>query len=324
MIIEITEAITDKLDSALSNLGKMEETGFCFRKIECSDIDTVREICQNSKIIDIRDEEWNNNLSAFCMHKFCSINNGDVVHYHEEDKKNIQQNLVEMVSKLKKKKDTLILHYQPIFRCVGDYRDCIYKECLLRMYDNNKYVSAGPHIDAAEKLQDTLWIDKMVLDLAIKDLYRDMNQVFGINISMNSAQDEVFLDYVISRIYGFGDRLIFEITEYNPIVRPAQIRKFMSKVRSLGCRVACDDYGSGFTLESYLDDFDWDFVKIDGSYIKNIESQRSKVFMKRITSRYDSSKMIAEMVQCDADIGFLSNEYDIECFQGFCLEAPNC
>src|SRR5690606_19646798 len=95
----------------------------------------------------------------------------------------------------------------------------------------------------------------------------------SINVSGSSLLDPAFKDDVQQLFNGFNipyQQICFEITESAAIVNLQNTLAFIEHFRALGCRIALDDFGSGFSSYSYLKHFPADFVKIDGHFVRDL------------------------------------------------------
>jgi len=152
-------------------------------------------------------------------------------------------------------------------------------ELLLRMRDENGViVSPELFIVAAERYGLTPSIDRWVISHALRWLVSEADErarlaLCSINLSGQSLTDEKFLPFVIEqfRTSGIDGRLIcFEITETAAIASYSQANRFIHALKEIGCRFALDDFGTGLSSFGYLKHFPVDFLKIDGSFVKEI------------------------------------------------------
>jgi EAL domain-containing protein (putative c-di-GMP-specific phosphodiesterase class I) len=152
-------------------------------------------------------------------------------------------------------------------------------ELLLRMRDEaGKIVSPDNFIAAAERYGLTPAIDRWVIENALRWLVSEADErerlaLCSINLSGQSLGDDKFLPFVIDQFHRSGidaSKICFEITETAAIASFAQANCFINAMKELGCRFALDNFGTGLSSFGYLKHFPVDFLKIDGSFVKEI------------------------------------------------------
>ena len=152
-------------------------------------------------------------------------------------------------------------------------------EILLRMRDENGgIISPGLFIEAAERYGITPGIDRWVIRSAFRWLVSEADErerlaLCSINLSGQSFSDEKFLPFVIDQFQMSGldaTKICFEITETAAIASYSQANRFINALKELGCKFALDDFGTGLSSFGYLKHFPVDFLKIDGSFVKEI------------------------------------------------------
>jgi diguanylate cyclase (GGDEF)-like protein/PAS domain S-box-containing protein len=152
-------------------------------------------------------------------------------------------------------------------------------ELLLRMRDEQGQVIAPDvFINAAERYGLTPSIDRWVITNAFRWLVSEADErerlaMCSINLSGQSLCDDKFLPFVIEQFERSGldaSKICFEITETAAIASYSQASRFINSLKELGCRFALDDFGTGLSSFSYLKHFPVDFLKIDGSFVKEI------------------------------------------------------
>jgi EAL domain-containing protein (putative c-di-GMP-specific phosphodiesterase class I) len=102
---------------------------------------------------------------------------------------------------------------------------------------------------------------------------RERLSLCAINLSGQSLGDDKFLPFVIEQFQKSGldaRKICFEITETSAIASFSQANRFINSLKELGCRFALDDFGTGLSSFGYLKHFPVDFLKIDGSFVKEI------------------------------------------------------
>ncbi len=152
-------------------------------------------------------------------------------------------------------------------------------EILLRMRDENGgIISPGLFIEAAERYGITPSIDRWVIRTAFRWLVSEADErerlaLCSINLSGQSLGDEKFLPFVVDQFQMSGidaTKICFEITETAAIASYSQANRFINALKELGCKFALDDFGTGLSSFGYLKHFPVDFLKIDGSFVKEI------------------------------------------------------
>ena len=152
-------------------------------------------------------------------------------------------------------------------------------EILLRMRDETGgIISPGLFIEAAERYGITPNIDRWVIRSAFRWLVSEADErerlaLCSINLSGQSFSDEKFLPFVVDQFQMSGidaTKICFEITETAAIASYSQANRFINALKELGCKFALDDFGTGLSSFGYLKHFPVDFLKIDGSFVKEI------------------------------------------------------
>ena len=152
-------------------------------------------------------------------------------------------------------------------------------ELLLRMRDENgRIVAPDNFIAAAERYGITPSIDRWVVENALRWLVSEADErerlaMCSINLSGQSLGDDKFLPYVIDQFHKSGldaSKICFEITETAAVASFSQANRFIQALKQLGCKFALDDFGTGLSSFGYLKHFPVDYLKIDGSFVREI------------------------------------------------------
>ena len=206
-------------------------------------------------------------------------------------------------------------------------------ELLLRMRDENgSLVSPDLFISAAERYGITPNIDRWVVKHAFRWLVSEADErerltMCSINLSGQSLTDDDFLPYVIEqfRTSGIdGGKICFEITETAAIASYAQASRFINALKELGCYFALDDFGTGLSSFGYLKHFPVDFLKIDGSFVKEIlhdPIDREMVRSINEIGHLTGKKTIAEFAENEEIITMLKG-MGIDYAQGYGVAEP--
>lgn len=220
----------------------------------------------------------------------------------------------------------LCLAYQPIVEASSG-RERLY-ECLLRMCTpDGGMIAAAQFIPVVERLGLMRAIDRHALQLVLNDLTRHPEISLAVNISGLTAADRSWLRTLTAGLKGRADlarRLVIEITETAAMHDIEEIARFVSVVRELGCKVAVDDFGAGYTSFRHLKSLTVDVVKIDGSFVKGIgDSDHNQLFLRNLLGLAHAFGLetVAECVETAEDAEFLARE-GVDLLQGFHFGAP--
>ena len=231
----------------------------------------------------------------------------------------------EQVSKAMQE-ERVVFAYQPVV--LSGNGDVAYYETLLRMIDEKgEIVSAGAFVPIAERLGLMRDIDRYTLDLAISDLLSDPTITLALNISSLTASDRSWLRALVSHLKGkpeVASRLIIEITETAALDDFEDSARFVAAVRDLGCKVALDDFGSGYTSFRHLKSLTVDVVKIDGSFVINLgDNPDNLLFIRTLLNLAEGFgiETVAECVQSEEDANLLKAE-GVDFMQGFFYGRP--
>ncbi len=152
-------------------------------------------------------------------------------------------------------------------------------EILVRMHgDNNEVLNPGHFLKAIERNGLVSQLDRFVLRSTLQWLYEHPKHVekltyASVNLSGGSLNDHRFLEDALALMQDFRElapKICFEITESVALGDIKNTRHFAERVKSMGCMLALDDFGAGYTSFAYMKEFPADVVKIDGAYVRNM------------------------------------------------------
>jgi diguanylate cyclase (GGDEF)-like protein len=228
--------------------------------------------------------------------------------------------------------DRLVLYYQPIV-LLSDTNNVARYEVLMRMIDRKgNIVPPAELIQAAEDFGMHTKIDTEVATKAIaqaKKWYHEEGKrvVLAINLSgLTFDDDELIakLGFMVKNANLPKGTIIFEITETAALRDLSKAQAAIADLKRHGCYFALDDFGTGYSSFHYVKNLDVDFIKIDGSFIRNItNSSEDHVFVKALYNVASEMKIktIAEMVE-DLPTAELLNEIGIDYAQGYYFGRP--
>ncbi|MDP6689923.1 MAG: GGDEF and EAL domain-containing protein, partial [Alphaproteobacteria bacterium] len=201
-------------------------------------------------------------------------------------------------------------------------------ECLLRMLnENGELVPAGLFIPVVEKLGLIRRLDKHTLEMALMEMEKVKHVHLAVNVSGMTATDPSTLDHLLSLVHihsGIADRLIFEITETVAMMDFEETARFANKLRDLGCRIALDDFGAGYTSYRHLKALAVDIVKIDGQFVKDLhENKENQLFVQTLLDLADgfNADVVGECVETEEEAQALRDR-GVKYLQGYHFGAP--
>jgi diguanylate cyclase (GGDEF)-like protein len=224
------------------------------------------------------------------------------------------------------------LEFQPIVALQSAMSSLNY-EVLIRMRgENNTVIPPGKFIGAAERNGLMSNIDRWVLRSTLEWLddhpeHRERLAFATINISGASLNDTRFVSDAFSMIaeHPFAmTKLCFEITESVALHDIGSTQHFVDRVRAYGSKVALDDFGAGYTSFNYLKEIPADFIKIDGSFVKDINRNPANYAITRTIvdlTHELGMRSIAEWAETPDTIASLI-ELGVDYGQGFGLVRP--
>ncbi|MCG8561934.1 MAG: GGDEF and EAL domain-containing protein [Hyphomicrobiales bacterium] len=207
-------------------------------------------------------------------------------------------------------------------------RQPMFYECLLRMRKpNGSVVSAGEFIPVAERLGLARLIDHRVVELAVQLLKAAPRLRLAMNVSGETATDPewlVVLRGLTAEDRSLTERLMVEITETAAISDLEESVRFVESLKSLGCQVAIDDFGAGYSSFRNLRLLDIDVVKIDGTFVRDLPNSRDDQILVRSLidlARSFGIETVAEWVEDDATARMLEAA-GVTYMQGFYFGKP--
>jgi len=226
-----------------------------------------------------------------------------------------------------------VLYAQKIVPIAGSRSKELHYELLVRMKDEQgELVPPMAFIPAAERYGLMPAIDRWVVSHAFESLAMARSRgawdtMFSINLSGATLGDNGFADFVEDqfRLHDVPpDRICFEVTETAAITNLIQAGRLIERLKIQGCKFSLDDFGAGMSSFTYLKNLSIDFLKIDGSFVRNIMKDEVDASMADAINRVGhvmGIKTVAEFVEDDAilqRLRFIGVDYA----QGYAIEVP--
>ena len=184
----------------------------------------------------------------------------------------------------------------------------------------------------SERFGLMLQLDRWVVDTALANFSRlhpsgQPVHLCAINLSALTVEDDSFAQFVLERLERYRvppERVCFEITETAAVASMVRAIDLMTKLRKVGCKFSLDDFGAGMASFGYLKNLPVDFVKIDGSFIRNIETDPiSHSIVRAVTDigHQLGLKVVAEWVADEKALEILAG-MSVDYAQGFIVHKP--
>ncbi|WP_373070361.1 EAL domain-containing protein [Sulfurimonas sp.] len=220
--------------------------------------------------------------------------------------------------------DRIIPFYQGIYD--NKTNELKSSECLIRLIDKENNIITPYHfLTIAKKSKLYAKLTKIMIEKSCK-FFEHLDCDFSINLSVEDVLNEEIVEYIIYNMqkYNVSKKIVFEILETEGIENYEEVSSFIDEMKSLGCRIAIDDFGSGYSNFEYLLQLNIDYIKIDGSLIKNLDVDRNaQIVVETIVSfaKKLNIVVIAEYVHSE-EVYKKVKELNIERSQGYFLAKP--
>ncbi|MCD6258818.1 MAG: EAL domain-containing protein [Helicobacteraceae bacterium] len=199
-------------------------------------------------------------------------------------------------------------------------------EALVRMVlEDGEVISPGLFLPIAKETKMYSMITKSVIATALED-FRDSECSVSINLSIEDIKNQEIRSYIRTQMEDFPEpsRVVFEILESDEIDSYKVLQEFIQEMHSMRCKVAIDDFGSGYSNFEHLAKLHADYIKIDGSLIKDIDSNNSSQAIVKMLRNFASQmqiKTIAEFVSKE-EISSYVNAIGVDESQGYYFCEP--
>ncbi|MDX1551856.1 MAG: EAL domain-containing protein, partial [Marinobacter sp.] len=216
--------------------------------------------------------------------------------------------------------DRLVPWFQPIHDN-RQHRVTKY-ECLVRMVETDgRVISASQFVKIADRLRLNRRITVLMIEKCFAG-FSDREEEFSINLSYGDIADSETVNRIMDALdrYDIGNRVIFEILESDGITNYDEIHRFIEQVKPFGCQIAIDDFGTGYSNFAHLLSLNVDYIKIDGSLIRNLHEDHTAFLVTSGIVQFARSlniRTVAEFVHnpavqervCELGIDFSQGDY---------------
>jgi len=249
----------------------------------------------------------------------------DYVVYDETFQESGQVESLDMIRKIKNAVSNydFVAYYQPI---VDRELKVIKYEALVRMRDGNKVISPFEFLDVAKKTKYYASITRTMVAQAFKD-FQESEVYISVNLSADDITNLETQQFIQRQLKSFKhpEHVVFELVESEDLYALKGLKEFITAIRAVGAKIAIDDFGTGYSNFSYLLELEPDYIKIDGSLIRYIDSdQKSYDIVKMIVNMAHASDITvtAEFVHSQ-EVLDICRELEVDEFQGYLFGAPS-
>ncbi len=218
--------------------------------------------------------------------------------------------------------DNIVPYYQGIVDRQGNL---VKHESLMRLEDNGKAFSPIYFLDIAKKVKFYSSLTKRMIEKSFKKA-QEYKSPISVNLAIQDIVDNEMVNFIKTKLVEFDVArfIIFELTESENIQDYEIIHRFILIVKELGAKVAVDDFGSGYSNFSHLLGLEPDYIKIDGSLIKDIVTNKNSFIIAKTIVEFAKElkiKTIAEYVHSEEVFDILK-KIGVDEFQGFHFHEP--
>ena len=215
----------------------------------------------------------------------------------------------------------------PVYQAIVDQNGSIIKyEALMRLRMEEKLISPYFFLDTAIKVGLYATLSRAIIFEALKQA-KESQKDFSINFTYNDILNKILIDDIEEFLQSHkevGGRVVFEITESESIANYEVVKKFIARFKKHDVRFAIDDFGSGFSNFEYILEIEPDYLKIDGSLVKNIDTDEKSYILVAAIVKFSHKlgiKVIAEFVHNEKVFQMLK-ALDVDDYQGFYFSEP--
>lgn len=207
-------------------------------------------------------------------------------------------------------------------------------EALVRLYDEDKQAILTPDkfLHAAERFQILPDLDRWMIQhvcqfIAAHPTFHEKLDSISVNLSALTLRDDSLPGFIANQLKTHAiaaHKLTFELTETEQVFHVQSSSQILQAISDLGCKIAIDDFGSGFASFSYLREFPFDSIKIDGVFVRDMDQSAASLSM--VQSIIDLAKKLDKPVTAEfverASLAEQLRELGVESGQGYYFHKP--
>jgi len=220
------------------------------------------------------------------------------------------------------KNNAVIPFYQPIVDRDGKV---LKYEALMRIVEGDALRVPFYFLDIAKKVKLYANLEKTVIMKAFKKV-KERNITVSINLSIEDILNVDFVNFITEELVrnNIASLIVFEILESESIEDYGKVSSFIVRVKELGSKIAIDDFGSGYSNFAYLLKLQPDYIKLDGSFVKNIDTDENSYLIAKTIIDFAhvlGIKTIAEFVH-SKEVFDVVKSLGVDEFQGYYFSPP--
>ncbi|QNM87248.1 bifunctional diguanylate cyclase/phosphodiesterase [Aliarcobacter cryaerophilus] len=199
-------------------------------------------------------------------------------------------------------------------------------EILMRVkLEDGSILTPYSFLKEAKKAKLYLGMTRMLVKKAC-EYFKGKDIDFNLNLTIEDIKDQYTMDFIVNAMEktNTAKQITFEIVESEGIESFTEVSNFIKKAKKLGCKIAIDDFGTGYSNFEYIIKLDVDYIKIDGSLIKNINTDNNLYLTVQTIVGFAKAlkiKTVAEFVHNEEVLNCVKN-LDIDYSQGFFIDEP--
>ena len=199
-------------------------------------------------------------------------------------------------------------------------------EILMRIkLEDGSILTPYSFLKEAKKAKLYLGMTRMLVKKAC-EYFKGKDIDFNLNLTLEDIKDQYTMDFIVNAMEktNTAKQITFEIVESEGIESFTEVSNFIKKAKKLGCKIAIDDFGTGYSNFEYIIKLDVDYIKIDGSLIKNINTDNNLYLTVQTIVGFAKAlkiKTVAEFVHNEEVLNCVKN-LDIDYSQGFFIDEP--
>lgn len=225
--------------------------------------------------------------------------------------------------------DWLVVQRQPVLNTGNE--SLVHEEVYVRLAeqgDTSKLLNAGAFMPMVQNLGLSTQIDKRVIEKVLNILDVEQEGLLAVNLSPLSIDDQDFIEWLkvtLSEHQDSASRLILEFPEYGIVKKIEQLQQLQASLKPYAVKYSLDHFGRGFTSFAYLQSIQVDYLKIDGSYLFDLESSsENRFFVQALTEIAHGLDIlvVAESVETE-NVWNLLPSLKVDAGQGYYLAKPS-